>query len=637
MNGIRFNKLWLKNFLSFGNNMTELDLSGDFITVVLGVNHDTGGDESRNGVGKSAITDAISYCLFGQSIRGISNANLVNKLARKGQQMLTIIEFDTPEGSFRIERGENPAHTKLFQRPPGDDRPILTRDNNEYIFDRTRSRPETTKEIERVLGFDFKMSEYLLFNSSESIPFMKLPEDKRRDIAERMMRLNYLSERAEELKGCRKDRKKELATEEATVTATERANNLVQEQITDLERRSRAWEADRSNRLSSLRGEIERVQGIDLDEQAKLLDILDEIAIDEDRIEGQKKDALSALRDATRDLQEVQREIEQGAKRFKELGEQKAKLDNSTCPTCNQHWIADQSVMDRIQTEIDDLGDFSVEAVDLSEAAEQRIADLNQQIALLEADRDELMVSIKEIDEIGLAFEDMESLKVAQALLERGLADIQRVEAERNPHHETIQGLKQQAIQEVSRDGIRELRKLIQHYDYLIELLQSKDSFLRKAVIDRWLPLLNSRIAHYLSVLDLPFDVRIENDLQMTITDFGEEFTWGNLSRGQRQRVTIALNLSFQDLFEATDRSFNLLVIDELIDTGICQRGATMTLNSLKEVCDAKSKRVFLITHRADIADQVDDRMTVSLRNRISRIERVGVEDDEGEQDEMVP
>lgn len=104
----------------------------------------------------------------------------------------------------------------------------------------------------------------------------------------------------------------------------------------------------------------------------------------------------------------------------------------------------------------------------------------------------------------------------------------------------------------------------------------------------------------------------------MSILDFGQEFDWGNLSKGQRQRVTIALNLAFQDLFEATNQPLSLLMVDELIDSGICNRGASQAVHALRETCANKDKRVFLITHRADIADQVEDVMVVEMKNKIS-------------------
>ena len=123
--GIEFEKLSIKNMLSFGPQPTVIDLRGNYITAVLGLNHDTGGDESRNGVGKSTLIDSLCYVLFGKTIRGISNAKLVNKLMRKGQGMLVVLEFRTPDGAYRIERGEAPSKLKLFRKDLDDTNDFL--------------------------------------------------------------------------------------------------------------------------------------------------------------------------------------------------------------------------------------------------------------------------------------------------------------------------------------------------------------------------------------------------------------------------------------------------------------------------------------------------------------------------------
>ena len=236
-NGIQFKKITLKNFLSFGSQPTTISLTGKRITVVLGRNLDTGGDESKNGVGKSAVIDALAYCLYGKTIRDVSNAKLVNKMMRKGQGMLVILEMDTPSGSYRIERGESPSKLKLYRKELDNDDDFLARDGRTYIYDISRNKNETTAAIEGIIGFDIKLFEFLIVNSSESVPFMKLTEQKKREIAERLMGLNLLTERADVLKEDRKLKKTELVAVDSAFAATEQANKRIEQQISDLKSR----------------------------------------------------------------------------------------------------------------------------------------------------------------------------------------------------------------------------------------------------------------------------------------------------------------------------------------------------------------------------------------------------------------
>lgn len=626
-NGINFQRVIIRNMLSFGNTPTEIVLSGNHITAVLGVNHDTGGDESRNGVGKSAIIDSISYALFGKTIRGISNTKLVNKMVRKGQGMLVTLEFETPEGFYRIERGEAPSKLRLFRKDIDNNNDIMMRDGKTFVHEVSRNKAETTAEIERIIGFDIKLFEFLIANTSESTPFMKLEEAKKREIAERLMGLNRLTERAEELKEDRKVKKRDLVAAESAVEATQQANDRVQRQLDQITGKEAAWEEQRQDEIKKLRDNIAGMEGIDLDEQTEILQFIDDLDTETKRIEAERKTSRMALREAQRDLSDINDRIERDSDKIEELGEKKAKIEAGTCPTCEQSWVPDPSVIEDIDAETAELTKSVSDYGSRLDPAETAVADIQKSIAQLDDDEKVVEEQTDELADFEIHFDDLSDIAMVEQGMEKDKLALQGLENAENPHTETIKDLKSNAMVAIDDSEIRELRKLIDHYNYLIDLLQSKDSFLRKAVIDRWLPKLNSRIAHYLGVLELPYSVRIENDLGMSIKDFGEEFDWGNLSKGQRQRVTIALNLAFQDLFEATNLPINLLMIDELIDSGICNRGANQAVKALRDACENKDKRVFLITHRMDIADQIDDVMIVEMRNRISSI-------DNGEEEE---
>lgn len=574
----------------------------------------------------TAIIDSISYALFGTTIRGISNQKLVNSRMRKGQGMMVILELDTTEGSYRIERGEAPSKLRLLRKELDDPADFLTRDGTKFVYDITRSKAETTTQIEGLLGFDIKLFEFLIANSSESIPFMKLPEDKKREIAERLMGLNRLTERAEELKEERKDQKRNLVAAESSLEATQQANRRVETQINDLVNKERMWESQRTQKMTDLRDKIDRMGAIDVGEQIEILKMIDELTAENNRVIAARNEANLLLRSAQRDLADIQSNIDRSTRERDELVKKKAKLDASECPTCAQHWVADAQVLVKCQHDIETLETVLTEAQPKVAPAEAAIAEIKTTLADIAIEVQVIEETAGELGDFPLAFDSIQEASAVEAQIAGFVRELTEAEKAENPHTDTITQLRNQAMVSIDDSEIRDLRSLITHYNYLIDLLQSKDSFLRKAVIDRWLPRLNGRIAHYLDILELPYVVRVENDLNMSILDFGQEFDWGNLSKGQRQRVTIALNLAFQDLFEATNQPLSLLMVDELIDSGICNRGASQAVHALRETCANKDKRVFLITHRADIADQVEDVMVVEMKNKISRIAETELE-----------
>ena len=101
---------------------------------------------------------------------------------------------------------------------------------------------------------------------------------------------------------------------------------------------------------------------------------------------------------------------------------------------------------------------------------------------------------------------------------------------------------------------------------------------------------------------------------------YQKEKSWGNLSKGERMRLVIALNFAFQDIFEYMNYRINLLCVDELLDSGICSRGAERGVDLLKALSANSHKRIMLITHRDDIAARVDHMMIVRKENDISKI-----------------
>ena len=108
-----------KNFLSIGNQTQAVGFDKEHLTLVLGTNLDLGGDNtgSRNGVGKTAILNALSYALYGQALTNIRKENLINKI--NGKAMLVTVEFEKNGNNYKIERGRKPnrseEHTSELQ------------------------------------------------------------------------------------------------------------------------------------------------------------------------------------------------------------------------------------------------------------------------------------------------------------------------------------------------------------------------------------------------------------------------------------------------------------------------------------------------------------------------------------------
>jgi hypothetical protein len=187
--------------------------------------------------------------------------------------------------------------------------------------------------------------------------------------------------------------------------------------------------------------------------------------------------------------------------------------------------------------------------------------------------------------------------------------------AETDPYSEQVAEMEAQALQEISFDKINELTKLGDHLKFLLDLLTSKDSFVRKKIIDQNLSYLNARLTHYLDKIGLPHTVVFKNDLSVEITELGRELDFDNLSRGERNRLILGLSFAFRDVWENLYFPINTLFIDELIDSGLDSIGVENSMAILKDMSRRRNKSIWLVSHREELAGRVPSVLKVVKEN----------------------
>jgi DNA repair exonuclease SbcCD ATPase subunit len=195
------------------------------------------------------------------------------------------------------------------------------------------------------------------------------------------------------------------------------------------------------------------------------------------------------------------------------------------------------------------------------------------------------------------------------------LTQITNKHAETDPYTEQIDEMTGQALQTVSYDHLNELTRVQEHQDFLLKLLTSKDSFVRKKIIDQNLSYLNSRLTHYLDRMGLPHTVKFMNDLSVNIEELGRELDFDNLSRGERTRLILSMSWAFRDVWESLYHPINLLFIDELIDNGLDTAGVENALGLLKRMSRERNKSVWLVSHRDELAGRVENILKVVKEN----------------------
>ena len=562
-----------KNFMSVGNNTQAVNFDNCQLTLVLGHNLDMGGDGSRNGTGKTTIINALSYALYGDALTNIRKDNLINKTNGKG--MIVTVEFEIEGKSYRIERGRRPNVLKFYI--DGEDAI-----NEEQQGD---SR-ETQKEIEKIIGFPHNMFKHLIALNTYTEPFLAMKNNDQRDMIEQLLGITELSQKAEVLKERQKHTRDSIKEEEIRINAVEESNKRIDKNIKEIESRSRAWEKNKEDKLIELGEKIIRMERIDIDTELANHKLLSTI-----------KDQVSQKTTLEADQKRLTNSADRSKNKLEELKSNLVSAKEGVCPACGQE-----------TAHLDTHEEYTEELKEKIESETEYYNDLELQ----------LLKTCGAIDEVGEipAMPDTEYSKLEDALqhkhnLETMTEQLGEKADEENPYIDQIKGLRETGIQEISFDTMNELTYLQEHQDFLYKLLTSKDSFIRRKIIDQNISYLNHRLAYYLEKLGLPHDVKFANDLGVEITEYGRDLDFDNLSRGERNRLILGLSWSFRDIYESLNRPMNLMCIDELIDSGMDSMGVENALGVLKKMFREQGKNIMLISHKEELVGRVNNVLTV--------------------------
>ena len=262
---------------------------------------------------------------------------------------------------------------------------------------------------------------------------------------------------------------------------------------------------------------------------------------------------------------------------------------------------------------------YKTEAEAIRHASE--LASLKQAVDAKEAEVDPFAEQLAELTEVDPGPQpvthydtEAEAIKHSSQVASL-LTQITNKHAETDPYTEQIDEMTGQALQTVSYDHLNELTRVQEHQDFLLKLLTSKDSFVRKKIIDQNLSYLNSRLTHYLDRMGLPHTVKFMNDLSVNIEELGRELDFDNLSRGERTRLILSMSWAFRDVWESLYHPINLLFIDELIDNGLDTAGVENALGLLKRMSRERNKSVWLVSHRDELAGRVENILKVVKEN----------------------
>ena len=563
-----------RNFMSVGNNTQAVNFDNCQLTLVLGHNLDMGGDGSRNGTGKTTIINALSYALYGEALTNIKRDNLINKT--NGKNMVTTVDFEVDGTQYRIERGRKPNVLKF-----------LVNGSDSFVGDEEQQGDsrETQKAIEKIIGFPHNMFKHLVALNTYSEPFLSMKSNDQRDMIEQLLGITDLSAKADILREKIKTIKDQIKEEEMRINAVKDSNERIEKNINELASRKKAWDATYENKIKELEAAITTLAELDVDAEILAHKQNAEAKEQQDILDTLKKEEKSVLTSFNRSQD-----------RLTELHSNLKDAEDGVCHACKQSTA-------HLQTHADYIVELNSKIVEETKYNNER-AEKSSEIA-------EAIGTISVPKKLTTFYKTVEEAYEHKHNLENLATQYSEKKQDANPYVEQIELLKESGLQEISFDMINELTHLKDHQEFLHKLLTSKDSFIRKKIIDQNIAYLNHRLAWYLDKLGLPHDVKFASDLNVEITEYGRDLDFDNLSRGERNRLILGLSWAFRDIYESLNKPMNLMCIDELIDSGMDTMGVENALAILKKMNREQSKNIFLISHKEELVGRVNNVLTV--------------------------
>jgi DNA repair exonuclease SbcCD ATPase subunit len=571
--------------MSVGNQTQAVDFSKEKLTLVLGENLDQGGDDtgSRNGTGKTTIINALSYALYGQALTNIKKNNLINKTNSKG--MVVSLDFEKDGVTYKIERGRSPTFLKFY-----------INEQEQDIEDESQGDSRQTQEaINTLLGMSHDMFKHIVALNTYSEPFLSLKSNDQRAIIEQLLGITILSEKAEALKEQARTTKEAITQETLKIEAISTANSRIEETIKSLRTKQSAWNTKKAQDIANLQAAQAELERLDIEKELEAHEKLanwTELNTAKTALNKEKSTLEAALLQADKRVKKVEKDV--------------LELDDAKCYACGQELHEDkkQQILAEKAKELEDAIAYQAEVnVKLTEV----LKGLND-IGELNGKPNTFYESLKE------AYEHRNNVDNLKKSIENKIE-------ETDPYQSQIDDLNNEAIQEIDWSTVNELNNLKDHQEFLLKLLTNKDSFIRKKIIEQNLAYLNNRLTYYLDKLGLPHQVVFQNDLNVEITQLGQDLDFDNLSRGERNRLILGLSFAFRDVWESLYQNINLLFIDELIDSGMDTAGVENSLSVLKKIAREREKNIFLISHKDELIGRVNTILKVVKENGFTSYE----------------
>lgn len=563
---IVFKKLKVKNFLSFGNNDTEIDLENYKLNLVTG----------SNGAGKSSLlVEGLTYALFGQPFRDIKKGQLINFINDKNS--VVELEFSISSDEYKIIRGQKPNILQLFKNDELIPESASVKDFQEYI----------QSEVLRMSLASFK--QLVVLGTANFIPFMQLSSANRRKLVDDLLDVSIFTKMDQLNKGSIKEINQQmnenlikLNSLKSELTAytllLKEKNNSVFSDKEQLEQKlieKKIFAKELLSKINELKVKVEALTNLikanDVVETIKKLDNVSSVLANRIAVNTQK-------------IQET--------------------CEKDFCLSCQQKISEEQRsfIIKGIQSEIDN-------DTNKSNQVQEKLNSIMDELKIHKERQTELSDHNLKLVELNIKFST-------------AIQEVKQLTEELNKEI-IVDSSVQDKINELNT-SISELELSQQNWfneKYLRTVLSTLlvDSGIKATVIKKFVPVINKKINMYLKLLGADYMFLLDNEFNEQIRGAGrEKSSYFSFSQGEKSRVDLAIMFTWRDIASIiSGTNINLLVLDEVFDSAIDSSG----VSGLKSVLDSLDSNVYIISHREQLSDDFNRHIEVIKKGRFSILE----------------
>ena len=567
---ITFQKIKWKNFLSTGNQFTEVDFEQSPTNLIIGT----------NGAGKSTILDALTFVLFNKPYRKINKPQLVNTTNER--ECLVEIEFEINTRQYIVRRGIKP---NVFD--------IVVNGNQLHREADDRSMQRILEE--NILKLNYKsFTQIVILGSSTFVPFMQLTSSNRREVIEDLLDIRIFSAMNNIIKETLKEKKNQVKSLDLKRETLKDKMKMQKNFIEELENRGKANIEANKKKVDKLLKEVD----VYIEENEKTEEVVKGKTEEQEAVTGATK-KLSKLNNLKGKISNKVATITKEHKFFTE---------NTVCPTCTQE-IEEEFRLNRITDaqdkakELKEGYDELANAIKFEQERERQFTVLSQEITKLTHDisQNNTRISINQ-----------RQIRECEHEIQTITSNLQN----RNSEHEKLEEFKdslQRTIEELA-----DKKQEIVYNDFAYSLL--RDDGVKTKIIKKYLPFINQQVNRYLQMMEFFINFQLNEEFNESVkSPIHEDFSYSSFSEGEKMRIDLALLFTWREVARVKNSAnTNLLIMDEVFDSSLDGFGTDEFLKIIRYVI--KDANIFVISHKTDMQDKFERTVKFDKMKGFSRI-----------------